>query len=71
MNAYIHCHEPLLERSCYSSVNMQGIKDDDKIGYIYPGDVRRQVRGISSLKTVKGEQETEWDWKQTEAVGHN
>lgn len=43
MHAYICWHDPLLERSCSSSVNIQGVKGGDKVGYIYPGDVRRQV----------------------------
>lgn len=58
MDVYICCHESLLARTCCNSFSMKG---DDKVGYIYPGDVRREGRAISSIKIVGGEQEPGWD----------
>ena len=72
MDVYICCHESLLGIAYFSSsFSTQGVKVDGKVGYIYPGDVRRQVRWVSSLKTVEGQQEPGWDWKEKEDVGHN
>lgn len=52
MDGYICCHESLLGRACFNPFSTKG---DDEVGYIYPGDIRREVRGISSLKIVEGE----------------
>lgn len=53
MDVYICCHESVLGRACCNSFSMKG---DDKVGYIYPGDVRREVRAISSIKIVEQSQ---------------
>lgn len=53
MDVYICCHESLLRRACCNCFSMKG---DDKVGYIYPGDVRREVKAISSIKIAAGEQ---------------